>query len=125
MLLLLLAQVLTLSAYKHLLGRDEYHEVSQGTTQVEDSQQQTRAYMSSGLGHGTAWQSQWSIWRGHAGSFGLGPCPTCPCRANGTGAATLKYVSLGQILYWLNLGISEAPGVELPQLAAGINLRSS
>lgn len=57
--------------------------------------------------------------------FGLGPCPTCPCGADGTGAVALRYISFRQILYWLSLGISEAPGVELPPLAAGINLRSS
>lgn len=123
--MLLLAQVLTLPVYKHLLGRDEYHEVLQGAIQVKDSQQLTRDSTSSGPGHGTAWQSQQSIWRGHAGDFGLGCCPTCSCGAHSTGDAALRYISLGQILYWLSLGISETPGVELPQLAAGINLWSS
>lgn len=32
---------------------------------------------------------------------------------------------LDRFLHWLSLGISEAPGVELPLLAAGINLWSS
>lgn len=81
--------------------------------------------MSSGLAHGTAQHYQQSIGRSCAESFGLGPCPTCPCRADGTGAPALRHVSLGQILYWLGLGASEAPRGELPQLAAGVNLWSS
>lgn len=76
--MVLLAQVLTLPLYEHLLGRDEYHEVSQGAIQVRDSQHLTRDYVLPGPGHGTAWQSQWSIWRGHAGDFELDPALLAP-----------------------------------------------